>query len=307
MERDVRYLIVGITVAVLVAGLIAFSVWQTQRYTQTDGRIYTVWVEGAVTGLSEGSPVRYLGLRKGSVVALRLSSQDAGRVAVDISLQPEVPVSRTTRARIEPEGVTGASYLSLRTPDPQAGAPPQPQAARHPVIEGETSRISAVIDRMPQLMNKLTEIADRSARLLSDENQAHLASTLARIDQFSGRLNGLAGDLEATLAQARGVADSADQAIQSLEEEGSEVGPALREVKQAAAEMRTLVADLDERVEANGPAIDGFLQRGLPELRALIADLRQTARTYDRLGSKLERNPARLLREQAQGGVEVPP
>lgn len=314
MERDVRYLLVGIAVAALLAAFVGVVLWQARQFTDRSGRHYTVVVDGAVSGLNQGSIVRYLGVRAGRVVDLRLSPEDAGRVEVEIVVRPDIPVSRATRARIQPQGITGESYVALRTPEPGAGTPEQPDWARHPIIVAEPSSIDAILERLPRLVERLAGIAERGNRLLSDANLESVATILADAERFTGRLDGATGELERVATEGRRTLKQTRQTLASIEASTQEVGPTLREARGAAEEIAGAARQmgaagerLDRQIERSGDDIQRFAEQGLPEATALLRDLRRTAATLERLGRSLERNPAQLIHRPPEGGMAVPP
>jgi len=306
MERDVRYLFVGITVALLLAGFVGFLLWQAERYTTTDGPMYTLAVDGAVTGLGPGSPVRYLGVRKGRVIALRLSPQDSGQVQVDIELEADVPISRDTRARVQPEGITGSSFVALRTPDPEAGPPMQPDWAPHPIIRAEPSRIQELLEAAPKTLGEIDELTERAQQLLSPENIARITRALENTDEFSGRFDELADGFEELLAQGRGTLEQTNGAMAAIRGGATEIEPTLRQARAATRSLNDLARRLDQQLERNAPALNRFVDEGLPEAEALLRDLRRASAAFERLGRDLERDPAQLIHKRPEGGMEVP-
>lgn len=306
MERDVRYLFVGLTIAVLTALLIAFVLWQAERYGDTDGNLYTVTVEGSVAGIDIGRPVRYLGVPKGRVTAMRLSSVDSETVEIDIDVQPDVPISQTTRARIKAQGITGTSFVALHTPDPDAGPPEQPDWARYPVIPAEPSQLEALMESAPQTLAEITELTERAKRLLTAENARRLTSTLENIDQFSGRLETMADEVEGLLAQSEGTMKQTSATLTAFEAGAEQIAPTLEQGREAARTLDQVAQRLDDQLARNGPALDRLADHGIPEAEALLRDMRRAATAFEQLSRDLERNPAQMIHKRREGGMEIP-
>jgi len=306
MERDVRYLFVGITIALLTALLIGFVLWQAKRYGDTDGELYTVTVEGSVAGVDIGRPVRYLGVPKGRVTAMRLSAVDSETVEIDIDVQPDVPISRSTRASIEAQGITGTSYVALRTPDPDAGPPAQPEWARHPVIPAEPSQLEVLMESAPQTLAEITELTERAQRLLTAENAQRLTSTLENLDQFSGRLETMADDVEQLLAQSTGTLEQTNATLMAFEAGADQIAPTLAQGRAAARTLDQVAQRLDDQLARNGPALDRLAEHGIPEAEALLRDMRRAATAFEQLSRDLERKPAQLIHKRQEGGMEIP-
>ncbi len=71
MEREANYAAVGAFVLLVVAMAILFVYWYSDSSDHRDYTRYEIYFDGSVSGLSRGSPVRYLGVDVGRVVQMR--------------------------------------------------------------------------------------------------------------------------------------------------------------------------------------------------------------------------------------------
>jgi phospholipid/cholesterol/gamma-HCH transport system substrate-binding protein len=312
MERDVRYLTVGLVVALLIAGFIGFAVWQAGTYRVTDRARYTVPFEGGVSGLTKGSGVRYRGVEVGRVLAVRLDPDHPRDIRVDIGVEPSTPVTQDTEARIKPKGITGLSYIELTTDAP--GPPPAtPEGADYPVIQAVPSRFDRLLEDLPQVAEQVTRLAERMERVLSEDNVRQLNRTLARSSQLAERLNGLAARADRLVGRAEGTLAAVDRAAEEARvtlEEGGELVPRVRammpEVAATLANMRSLSGRLDRLAERNQGSLDRFAGEGLAELRLFLRDGRGTLAEIKALARDLRSNPSQLVYPQSGGGMEIP-
>jgi len=74
---------------------------------------YEISFNGPVRGLSQGSEVRFNGLKVGEVTRLRLDQRDNNVVLADIQVARDTPVDTKSYARLEPLGLTGLSYIQI--------------------------------------------------------------------------------------------------------------------------------------------------------------------------------------------------
>ena len=81
METRANYFLVGVFVIVLSAGVLGFVVWLAKFQFDTTFAHYDVVYKGSVTGLKEGSAVRFSGVKVGEVTKIRLDPEDARRVS----------------------------------------------------------------------------------------------------------------------------------------------------------------------------------------------------------------------------------
>ena len=81
MEIRASYLLVGAVVLALVAGLAAFSVWLVRADIDRRVEPYQIAFAGSVTGLQQGSQVRYRGVPVGRVTDIRIDPERVEWVA----------------------------------------------------------------------------------------------------------------------------------------------------------------------------------------------------------------------------------
>ena len=124
MEERLNYLIVGTFVLVAISALVGLALWFGGGAGQVPLARYLVFFERDVSGLTPGSPVRYLGVDVGQVTSISLVPGNARRVQVDIDIDREAPVDAGTYAGLTYQGVTGVAFISLAA-DPGEHAPIQ--------------------------------------------------------------------------------------------------------------------------------------------------------------------------------------
>lgn len=307
MERDIRYVTVGVTVALLGGMFLAFLLWQAQRHAMPGGQSYTVQVHGPVTGVGAGSPVKYLGVSVGRVDRITLAASDL--VEVRIRLNDGVPVNASTAARIEPEGITGRSYVALQTVDPDAGPARRPDGASLPVIPAEPSNFDRLFEGMPALVESFSGVADSLNELLGESNRADLTRITANLAEFSGSLNslsaradGLMGNLDTLAHRAATSMEAVDATLGEARETLRAAGTAMPELERMLAGMGELSERLNRLAENN---FDRLTVETLPELDLLLRDGRDAVRSIKALVRKLEAEPSVLLYRRADGGVEI--
>lgn len=305
MERDVRYLTVGVVVLVLLGASLAFAIWQAGGLEGAERERYTVAFEGDVSGLSQGSSVRYRGVEVGRVTAVRMLADQPEVIHVDIAVRPGTPVTRETVARIQPQGITGMSYIGLSTPSP--GPPPQAtDGARHPLLASAPSRLERLGEDLPNLAGDLSQVAQRLERALSDENVANLERILDRSAELVGRLNRLGERADGLLGRAGRTLEGVDRATGTARRNLDELGSVAPPAREALVAVQGLSERLDRLVARSGPDVARFSESGLPELRALIGETRTTLREVRGLARSLRENPGQLVAPPKRGGKEVP-
>ena len=67
MERDAKYAAVAVFALLAIASAFAFVWWYSGRGDHRVYERYEIYFNGSVSGLAQGSPVRYLGVDVGRV------------------------------------------------------------------------------------------------------------------------------------------------------------------------------------------------------------------------------------------------
>src|SRR3546814_2638570 len=104
METRANYIMVGCFVLLLAFGLLGFVLWLAQFQFEEEYARYDIVFESSVTGLNEGSPVRYRGVRVGEVLSVDLDPDRPTAIRVTLEVQERTPVRADSVATLELEG-----------------------------------------------------------------------------------------------------------------------------------------------------------------------------------------------------------
>ena len=341
METRASYLLVGIFVISLMAGLVVFVIWLAKFQFEAEFARYDIYFKDSVTGLNLGSPVRYSGVRVGEVIDVSLRPDRPDQVQITIEVDQKTPVRSDTVATLEIEGLTGGLYVLLigQAPDapPLEAAPGQ----RHPVIASQSSTLQQVLEGAPELVQKIDLLLVRANDLLNAKNRSNLSSTLANISDFTTTLSehgddigALLQDASATMANVRSATENfkefatnlenstdrlverADTTLVSIDAMAQQITTS---VGDSATDARALIADLkgtaknlsavslevQAMIAENREPIRDFTATGLSEFTGLLLEMQNLVMALNRVTTELQRDPARFLFGDRQQGYEV--
>lgn len=319
METRASYTLVGAFVLALLAALFVFVAWLAKIQFDRAIQDYYIFFGGTVTGLVEGSPVRYRGVTVGTVTDIRIDPGNVERVRVTIEVPEETPIKADAIASLEPVGVTGGVYVEI------AGGSQEAPLLREgaegiPVIASRPSSIAEVLDQAPRLIENLIRISDNLNSFLGEENQRTFAATLANLASATAGASQTLQSADALVADLRRELQAVSKQAQALlantnrtvETVGRDAGTISKELAKTAGELNRLTASLvtasDELgalVAENRAPIRDFTNDTLFELGALIVQLEDLATNLSRVTSRLERDPSELIFGGRTGGVEV--
>jgi phospholipid/cholesterol/gamma-HCH transport system substrate-binding protein len=301
METRSNHILVGSVVLILIAAAAVFTVWLA-RVSDTNQKVYDIFFKQSVEGLAKGSSVSYRGVPVGQVEDIKIWKDDPNFVRVRIAIGEDVPVLVGTTATIQ-GSFTGVSTLLLE--GAQKGAPPITEIgpAGAPVIPTKAGGLGALLNSAPQLLERLSTLTERLTLLLSDQNQASIASILKNVDRLSGSLADRGPEIAATLAETRiavkQAGDAAEQlgklagtTNQMLDEQGR---PLLSELRETVARARSSMDNLDAVMKDARPGVQAFSKQTLPEVGLLVRDLRDMAAALSGVAERLNQGGAGSL------------
>jgi phospholipid/cholesterol/gamma-HCH transport system substrate-binding protein len=311
VEREARYAVVALFALLAIAAAAAFVWWYTGRSDQRTYDTYEIYFEGSVSGLSQGSPVRYLGVDVGRVRSMKVDRNDPGRVKVIAEVDSAAPVSGATRARLGLLGLTGLLYIDLQVDSEADANQALAHGERHRVIPARKGDIEAFLERLPDLVSHVAQVMSRVEKLLDDENVAAVGDTLRDLRATAANLPQLSRDAAALVAQLQSTVQETSALARRLDgiAAGSqpELAATLESSRVAAQKLAATAESLERIVASNESALAGAAGSGAVELQQLLIDLRDTSAEVNALARSLRERPSSLLRDAPERGVELAP
>lgn len=317
METKAHHALVGIFVVLLTAaGLFAF-LWLSQAQFDREFREYDVVFEGPVRGLRTASEVRFNGIQVGEVTDLGLNPDNPGEVIARIRVDAATPVKVDSFAQLEPQGLTGLSYLQLSSGSSDAARLEGRPGDRAPRIYARQAQLEELFQGGETLLESAQLIFGRVGRLLSDENLESTTNILNSVESISASLaaeDQLIVELRSAVASLDQAATDISLAAEGIESFGvtaeafliDEVGPMVADVSSASIEVDRASVETYETIAALRPGLEEFAVDGLPQLSATAHDLRSLVASLERIALELEQNPAGFVAQPAGETVEVP-
>jgi phospholipid/cholesterol/gamma-HCH transport system substrate-binding protein len=168
MESDRRYFVEGLFIIGFLIAAAFFFLWLANT-GKSDDIVYRIHFAESVSGLSLGDPVKYHGVDVGTVKAMTIDATDQRLVQVDVRLRKEAPVKTDTKATLVLKGITGVVYVELS--GGTAGAKMLVDATPKgevPEIPSEKSRLAALLDQLPKVVEKFSALEDQAKKVVTD-------------------------------------------------------------------------------------------------------------------------------------------
>ncbi len=304
MEREANYAAVGAFVL-----LVALLGWYSDSREHRNYDRYEIYFTGSVSGLDRGAAVRYLGVHVGRVVDMRVDPRDSSRIEVIVDIDATTPISAHTVAQLQLQGVTGLLYIDLREDRSNKLLAPAVASLRFPVIRSAPSGFDVFLASLPEVVAAAGNVVQRANLLLNDSNLHAVSSTLGSLDEASSKLPQTIRDLNALLAELRGasteLAASARGTHALIETAGPDVLAAAQRMHSIADHLASASEQLDQVIADNREDVRSFARDGLPELERFAREGREAAEDIRALSNSLRENPAQLIYQPQERGVEI--
>jgi phospholipid/cholesterol/gamma-HCH transport system substrate-binding protein len=275
METKANYVAVGAFVLACVLGFFVALLWLAGAQYSAEYAYYRTYFTGAVTGLGDGTVVRYNGINVGHVSKLTFDPNDPKRVIVDLQVDPTLRIPGDSIASIASEGLTGGSYVEIDGGSKNAPVLERKMFGDYPVIKSKQSTLQQLEQSAPELIAKLNHVADRLNRALSDENLKNFSGILANVRSTTDVLDKRKGDIDTTL-------HNISLASVKLNDNLDTLHTTLGNANIAVTKVSRLADDADAAV--NGANLD-----------QLSDQVRTLARSLTKLSNGLEREPTKFL------------
>ena len=305
-----NYFAVGAFVLLVLAMGVSFVFWYTEHQDKRTYQRYEIYFQGTVSGLTEGSPVRYLGVDVGKVVRIMLDPEQRKRVQVIADIDSSAPIDGRTLAFLSLQGVTGLLYIDLQQEKTGGEAGPLAQGHRYPVIRSVPSDFDVLLSSLPALATHATLLVDHLNQVLDEENVRAVHVILANMRVASERLPATLKATQELVADVQRSVREIEAAATDLHAMETRAAPdiqaTLSNVRHATESLAATSDQLDRFVAENEPGLARFTNQSLPEFEQLLRESRAAAHDFRDLSRSLKQNPSQLLYEPSYRGVEVP-
>lgn len=280
---------------------------------------FVAYHDVSVSGLEVGSPVKYLGIKIGSISNIFIDPQDINSVIVELALQPGTPVKEDAYADIVTLGITGLKTIEIRGGSNEAeflerGGFIEPGSSAAEEITGKANIIAEKTERVinnlqiftrPENLDKFTAAADNINHLSGQlDNTVQLLDTLIRENRSEVRqavmaASVVAGRLDTTTMSLNEAIYSINNIVQSdtinqILGNAHDVSQHLKDT-----DLKLFIDNLAEISKQTGQLlyrIDQELDMNSRELTESMRILRITLSNLEETTNKINADPSVLIR-----------
>ena len=324
MERKAHYALIGTFVLVSLAALLAFTAWLSNAQFDKKFDNYEISFRGGVQGLSEGTEVRFNGLKVGDITELRIDPNDNNSVIVDIQVEANTPIDFESIGRMEPLGLTGLNYIQIIPGGPNSRLIKNSTDKDPFRLKGEASRIDLLLGSGGTVMESSQAALVRINAVMTPEAIMDFHEILNNLRVITSNFVDLKVDPEIF-----------NRTMQSIEQASSDVSLAADAVDVAAKDFDVLIEtdvktvldrskismekldktlsaievlskDSNQLITDGRDAINRLSNSGLTDIEETIDSIRRVVLGLESILINFEQNPTAFIVGSSEEKVELP-
>lgn len=203
MEKNVNFTYIGGLFLFVVIAMVGFILWMSgENLDKTKYQSYVAYSHEGLSGVSEGTGVRYKGILIGKVESIGFKKGDMNLIEIKMLIDSSLKLYQNACVSVESQGLAGGNFLSL-----EQGS-------------GEALQNGAELCYQKGFMGKLLENIDKSggdAREIIAEIKSMFADENGKnIQEIILSLKVLLHNLEETRKNINTLSITANQAVSSI-------------------------------------------------------------------------------------------
>ena len=224
----------------------------------------------------------------------------------------ETPVRVTSRAQLEPQGITGLNYIQIT-----AGAADSALLKGQypdnvvPVIQSQPSPIAELLSGSGAVLAQTVDALNRINRVMSDDNIRSFSTSVKNVESLTTELEARKAMFQ-QMEEAVTNANRAIQEYQGLAADARQVintdgREAIANINQATAEARQAIASANRSITGLEQPLDSFATSSLPQLSRTIEELQDATRSLQSLIDDVRASPRDFIGRPQSKELEVQP
>ncbi len=295
MEPRVHYVIVGLFVMILGTITVGASLWLAYGDISRESRTYRVYMNESVSGLFIDAPVKYRGVQVGNVKALSLVMDGPEQVQVTMEIDAAVKIKEDTVAKLDVQGVTGIASIELSGGSRDAPELTAKPGEPYPVIRPGQSLFTRVDSAMSELVGNLNMVTHDLHEMLTPQARESVMNILKNADLLSAALAEQRQSLGDSMVNFSTFSHNLAGASERMPDLLARVDTAVSSIETLSKEMTAATRDARAKLNTGGDTLQTLGGSTLPEVDALVIELRQLTANFQRLSERLEEDPRAVL------------
>ena len=296
MESKTNYVVVGIFVIALCFALIAVIFWLSAMKHDRFYQTYLVYVHEGVSGLTVQSPVRYNGVPVGYVDDIGLDVNNPQLVRLTLRLQEGTPVTTSTVASLDAQGVTGVVNVELKAETVDAPLLKALPGQKYPVIPAKPSLLMQLSEVLPEVTKNMQMVGESIGKLLNKRNRQAIGKSLQNMAAFTQSLKENTKNLNASMTALQETLNNTAKASKTFPDVVKQLNGSLVEIQGATKNLSQASISVNKVLQQGQVSIANFSNQVMPQAQQALLNFNDTLSNLKGITDELQQNPAMLIR-----------
>ncbi len=296
------YALTGAFVLVLATVFIWGVLWISAGGPPQSFDRYLVYTTDSVSGLNVDSAVKFRGVDVGKVEQVSIDSRNSERIRLQLLIRQGTPITVDTVANLEYQGLTGLASVNLGGGHADSKILRRGESEEYPVIQARSSVFSNLDLTLSDLLNNLIEASAGINDLLNERNRANfsrsienIADVTENISEQSQQLDAIIENLSVTLENTRTASVGFPTLIQDFSDSAQAITRMAEQINSVGEKLASASAGIDQAANQTSSDLAGFMGSTLPEIQAMVSELRLASENLRRMSDALAQDPSLLL------------
>lgn len=302
MTTKSSYTLVGAFVLVLSAVFIWGVLWISSGGPPQRADYYLVYMTESVSGLNVDAPLKFRGVDVGKVEQISIDSKNPERIRLLLQVRQGTPITEDTVATLEYQGLTGIASINLIGGRVDSQPLRQIPGEEYPVITSRPSLFARLDATMSDLLGNLIQTSANINALLNEENRANVSRSIENItiltdnlaDQ-SDQLETVVAHLSVTLENSRTASMEFPKLMHQFSKSAEAITDMADQIRGAAENLAAASAGIEQTVDSSGGDLAYFTSATLPDIAAMVTELRVASENLRRASESLAQDPSVLI------------
>ncbi|MCX7121142.1 MAG: MlaD family protein [Gammaproteobacteria bacterium] len=303
MQSKVNYSVVGLFVIVLTSFFLVTIVWMSTIGHGKEFSTYLVYVHEDVTGLSVQSPVRFNGVGVGYVKSLELDDKNPKLVKLVLRIEKHTPITTSTYAILNAQGVTGVVYVNLKAETETAPLLISTNNEPFPVIPSRPSLLMQLSTVLPEITADIQTLSGNVAHVLDAENQQSIKDSLKNIATVTKTFADNSASFSQSMNSMNTVLSNVSKASDGFPNAMKELNQTLASVNQLSGQMKKTSKKISNTMQSGEMVIHNFSNQIVPNAQQALSNLSHATQSVQQLTDELQRDPSMLVRGKAPAAL----
>jgi phospholipid/cholesterol/gamma-HCH transport system substrate-binding protein len=267
------------------------------HFTHKDKTYYAYFSGESMSGLEEGSPVKYHGVPIGKVARIAYDPANLTRIKVIMKVQSGFPMKKDMYAQTWAMGITGLNYLDILGGTNKA--PLLPENSEMPtkvsMLSTLTGKVDVIMDKVELLINHLNTITEPDSLasvkkvlenlvVVTGDTRRFFRDVGPEVQQMSGRAGKVVLKIDSITGDIHSMTKSLSGSLAN-----NQIGNIMSRVDSAALSLKNL--------SDNGSLL---IRQSREDVAVSMQNLREALENANQLIQVLSENPSLLLKNEPQ-------